>query len=283
MSSAFTLSIPGFTIACEAWGDNTLPPMLALHGWLDNVMSFAPLADYLKAHFYIVAIDLPGHGLSSHLALGGHYHFIDGIFSIINVINALGFDKVHLMGHSMGACLASLVAGVIPERILSLILIEGLGPFSSPEDTCCNQLTHYARYTELVKNKQAKPYPSFELAAKARTKNGHLSFCHAEMLCKRGVIEKDNLFYWRHDRRLITSSPLQMTEPQILSCLEAITTKTYFIRASQGFIFHEDVIQKRIKAIKQINVTEIQGGHHVHMEQPDALRKHLVDVINTRA
>lgn len=280
MSIAFTLSIPGFTIACEAWGDNTLPPMLALHGWLDNAMSFAPLANYLKHHFYLVAIDLPGHGLSSHLADGGHYHFIDGVFSIINILNTLGFDKVHLMGHSMGACLASLVAGVIPERLLSLILIEGLGPFSSPDDTCCSQLAHYARYTQLVKNKQAKPYSSFELAANARTKNGQLTIDEARILCERGVIEKDGFFYWRHDRRLMTSSPLQMTEQQILSCLEAITSKTCFIRASEGFVFHEELVQNRINAIKKIQTIPLKGGHHVHMETPDALAKHLVTFIH---
>ena len=39
----FDLSIPGFTIACKAWGNANNPPMLALHGWLDNANSFARL------------------------------------------------------------------------------------------------------------------------------------------------------------------------------------------------------------------------------------------------
>ena len=46
----------------------------------------------------------------------------------------------------MGACLASLIAGVATEQVLSLILIEGLGPFSQPEQTCRKQLAQYINH-----------------------------------------------------------------------------------------------------------------------------------------
>src|SRR5262245_54247330 len=121
------LTIPGLTIACKCWGNPQNPPILALHGWLDNANSFDYLAPYLEDQYYLIAIDLPGHGHSSHIAQGAYYHFSDGIFTVIEIINALKLDKVHLLGHSMGACLASLVAGVTPDRFPSLFLIEGLG------------------------------------------------------------------------------------------------------------------------------------------------------------
>ncbi len=47
------------------WGNPNAPAVLGLHGWLDNVATFAPLSPLL-ADLQIFAIDLPGHGLSEH-------------------------------------------------------------------------------------------------------------------------------------------------------------------------------------------------------------------------
>jgi pimeloyl-ACP methyl ester carboxylesterase len=113
---AIQLQIPGFTIACKAWGNPEDQPIIALHGWLDNANSFDEIAKRLQDKYYIIAVDLPGHGHSSHLPAGCIYHFTDGIFIVLEILNALKLKKVHLLGHSMGACLGSLIAGVAPER-----------------------------------------------------------------------------------------------------------------------------------------------------------------------
>ena len=90
---ALTINIPGFTIAYKCFGDPSLPPMLALHGWLDNANSFDLLAPYLEKHFHLIAIDFPGHGHSSHLPIGCHYHFIDGIFPPYKLLKAWAINK----------------------------------------------------------------------------------------------------------------------------------------------------------------------------------------------
>ncbi|MDI9819270.1 MULTISPECIES: alpha/beta fold hydrolase [unclassified Legionella] len=272
----FTLSIPGFTIAGKAWGNPAHPPVLALHGWLDNANSFDLLAPYLEKQLYLLAVDLPGHGLSSHLPEGCHYHFIDGLLTVLQIIKALRFKQVHLLGHSMGACLASLVAGVYPEQILSLALIEGLGPFSKPEESCRKQLAQYFQHLSYhYKNMEAKPYPSIAAAAEARAKRGYLSVEHAEILCQRGVHKQNNVFYWRHDRRLLTANPLRMTEGQVLSCLKNITAKSCLIWAEGVSIFNEYDMNTRIKAVANLTIYQLKGGHHIHMEQPEAVADYL--------
>ncbi|KTC78123.1 alpha/beta fold hydrolase [Legionella brunensis] len=272
----FNVAIPGFTIAGKAFGNPNRPPMLALHGWLDNANSFDLLAPYLEKQFYLLAIDLPGHGHSSHLPEGCYYHFTDGIFSILEVMKALQLKQVHLLGHSMGACLASLIAGVAPEKILSMILIEGLGPFSKPEEACCEQLAQYLQHTS-IKEKEAKPYSSMHLAAQARAKRGYLSLEHAEILCQRGTLEQNNAVYWRHDRRLLTPTPLRMTEGQILSCLRGITAKSCLIWAKDSSVFNEYDIKTRCNAVANLKVYQLPGGHHLHMEYPEALARCLTE------
>lgn len=273
-----TLAIPGFSIACKIWGNPDKPTILALHGWLDNANSFAPLAPYLENDFNFVAVDLPGHGHSSHLPKGCHYHFFDGIFIVIELINALKLDKVHLLGHSMGACLASLVGGVVPERFLSLCLIEGLGPFSHPAETACQQLREYAHFI-VQKNKKPKGYDHINSAALARAFKGYVSLDIAKILCERSLIEKKGKFYWRHDQRLLERSPLRMTETQILSCLQEITAKTYLLLSSRGFAFDTEIINTRIKTVKNLTLKKMDGGHHIHMEQPEVISKLLADFI----
>lgn len=270
------LHIPGFEIAYKAWGDANNPPILALHGWLDNAATFDWLAKLLAKDYYFIAIDLPGHGLSSHLALGCHYHFCDGIFTVVEVIKALGFDKIHLLGHSMGACLASLIAGVAPQKIISLALIEGLGPFSSPEETACAQLKDYLKYQIHDHDKPFRGYKNPHEAAQARAKRGHVSIKLAEKLCERGLKENDGLYYWRHDRRLLIPTPLRMTEVQILSCLENVKAQTCLIWAEDGFSFDTSLLKQRREAIAHLEEHQLQGGHHIHMEKPEKIAEILL-------
>lgn len=278
--NTFTLTIPGFTIACKSWGNPEAPIILALHGWLDNANSFDSLAPYLSDNFYLVAVDLPGHGLSSHLPNGCYYHLIDGIFTIIRIIEALKRKQVHLLGHSLGACLASLLAGVSPEKILSIALIEALGPLASPEQSCQPQLAYYLQYGMVLEDKHTKPYSSLLLAAETRAKRGYLSLEHSHKLCERGMYEQDGALYWRHDKRLLAPSPLHMTEAQVLSCLSTITAKSMLCSANNGYSFSEKDMQARIKAVKNITVIQLEGGHHIHMEKPDAVGPLLANFFN---
>ncbi|MDI1353124.1 MAG: alpha/beta hydrolase [bacterium] len=275
------LNVADLVIACKVWGVPENPPIIALHGWLDNANSFDQLAECLQQHYYIIAVDLPGHGHSSHLPKGVHYHFIDGLFLVLQIINALQLDKVHLLGHSLGACLASMIAGIAPERFLSLSLIEGLGPLTRSEESAQKQLSQYLQYLTQEKVKKYKGYAQFEHAALARSLKGYVSRDIAKILCERGLIKKKGYYYWRHDPRLLASSPLQMTEVQVLSCLEQIQAKTFLLWASEGFSFNYQLIAKRIMTVKHLTVERMSGGHHIHMEQPEAVAQLLADFYKT--
>ena len=207
---------------------------------------------------------------------------MDGILTLIQILNALKLNRVHLLGHSMGACLASLAAGVAPERFLSVALIEGLGPFSHPADTACKQLSDYLDYLTKKEPKKSKGYDSFDKAARARAVKGYVSLGIAQKLCERGLREEQGFFYWRHDERLFVPSPLRMTEEQILACLQQVTAKTCLIIASEGFSFEVKLMQNRAKIMQHLDVKRLEGGHHIHMEEPEMVAGVLVDFFESR-
>ena len=88
-----------------AWGDVSEPLVFAIHGWLDNALSFARLAPLMDGcHF--VAIDLSGHGLSSHRSADASYHIWDEIPQLLKVIDQLDSNPIAVIGHSRGAAVA---------------------------------------------------------------------------------------------------------------------------------------------------------------------------------
>ena len=85
------LAVVRQTWAGLAWGEAGAPPVLLLHGWLDNAGSFAPLARAAGSALWVP--DLPGHGRSGHRPAGAWYHFVDYVSDVLALVQALGLDS----------------------------------------------------------------------------------------------------------------------------------------------------------------------------------------------
>lgn len=108
-----------------AWGAG--PPLLLLHGLGALGRFWEPLAPFLAPQARLLAPDLPGHGESAPLPSPT---LPEGVRWLVRLLDALGLDRVSLVGHSLGGTLALALALRCPERVLRLVLIAppGLGP-----------------------------------------------------------------------------------------------------------------------------------------------------------
>jgi pimeloyl-ACP methyl ester carboxylesterase len=262
------LNLPNRSIAALAWGPKNGKPILALHGWLDNAASFIPLAPYLK-DFRVIAIDFPGHGLSSHLPDGIYFHFVDYVADVVNIIDYLGLEKCAILGHSLGAGIATLVAGVFPERITALGLIDGIGPISVTEqqmpEMMGKAITEYAH----LPKKKLTIYKNAEEASQARLKASTMKISSVNLLVARGLKAVDQGFVWRTDPRLLCKPLVMFTEAQIAPFLSKISSKTCLLRPSPGWPFDEKLFTARINYLQNIEVHRIKGEHHIHMDEPE--------------
>jgi pimeloyl-ACP methyl ester carboxylesterase len=276
----FTLELAdGMRLAALAWGPEDGERVLALHGWLDNAASFARLAPRLEG-IRTVALDLPGHGLSDHFPRGWVHHFIDWVPVVLAAVDALGWERLSLVGHSMGAGISSLVASVAPDRVRRMVLIEGLGPLSGSAEGAPERVAAaLADEADLVHRADRGPHPDLRSAILARMRGTELDEDTARLLVERGVTATSDGVRFRHDPRLKLRSRLRMTEDQVRAFLAAIRCPVLAVRASHGFPFPPDDAQARLERIPDCRTLEVEGDHHVHLTSAERIARPVADFL----
>lgn len=251
-------------LAAQRWRLGELP-VLALHGWLDNSGTFNRLAPHLEG-CDLVCLDLPGHGYSEHRPPGVPYHFIDWIPDIFAAADSLGWEKFALMGHSMGAAIASVAAGTLPERISSLVLIEGLGPFTSPDDEAPKVLQ------KAMLHRISKTSRVYETKAKAqqRLEARDLSPEGAACLLERALREADGGWSFSYAKRAMAPSRARPSEGQVRAFLSRIACPTLLIKATEG-LKTPDSYRDRAELIADLETVTLEGGHHLHLDLPETV------------
>ena len=255
------------------------PLLIALHGWLDNGASFLPLAPYLD-DFHLVCVDLPGHGHSDHKTTP--YVFVDWLDDLYQITQAAGWPRFVLLGHSLGALIASAYAGVFPEQIERLILLEGLGPLTQPDEAVPAQIRRAILNRSRTRERSAAGFASIDEAVAARCKVADITPAAARLICERQLEERAGRWQWRSDPRLRDLSPLRMSEGQAQALIKAICCPVLFIRGEQGFAELEAQWQLRQGAFRQIEQVILPGNHHFHMENGAATAVCIVNFCQVR-
>jgi len=97
-------------------------PLLLLHGGLGTTDMFAPILPRLAEHRTVIAVDLQGHGRT---ALGERPFGLEAIGDdMAAIVKALGYDKVDVMGYSLGGGVAFRMAVQHPEAVRRLVLVS---------------------------------------------------------------------------------------------------------------------------------------------------------------
>lgn len=127
------IEVGGKKLRYLAVGEGTGTPLLMIHGFGADLGAFMFNQAALAEGRTVYAVDLPGHGSSAKDVGDGSPTALAA--DIGRFIDALGLQKVHLAGHSLGGAIAVLLAEKMPGKVASLLLIApwGFGPeISSP-------------------------------------------------------------------------------------------------------------------------------------------------------
>jgi pimeloyl-ACP methyl ester carboxylesterase len=281
----FTLDTPLGRVTGLRGGDAGAPRVLALHGWLDNAASFVPLAPHLHG-IELVAVDLPGHGASPHLPAGADYSFAAAVNAVLDIADALGWDRFNLLGHSMGAGISSLVAAACPQRVEKLVAIEALGALAEVPERTVARLREAIAATRALPGKSLRVFSDLSIAVHARMAAGsqvgsRLSETAARLLVERGVVPVEGGFVWSSDPRLTLPTMQRMTEPQVRDLVAGIEcpTRVIFAEPAQTYL-PEPLRRERAGLLPRGELIVMPGGHHLHMEEPAAVAGAIGDFLS---
>jgi pimeloyl-ACP methyl ester carboxylesterase len=269
-----THDIRGIGYQVSEWGDSSLPLLVLLHGWNDTGSSFQFFVDALQKDWFVIAPDWRGFGESRCRAES--YWFPDYIADLDRLLSLYSPEKpARLVGHSMGANVAGLYAGIMPERVAAFVNIEGFG---LPESDPSNSPAHYRRWIETSREAQAyATYPDFaQLAERIRKRSPRMSEDMARFVARLWAAEEDDgTIVLRADPAHRLPNAIQYRRAEARACWEKIMAPVLVVKGAESDFFaraEKHAGPNEIDAFAAAESIEIpDAGHMVHFEQPAAL------------
>jgi len=251
--------------------------VLALHGYLDHALSFKALSVFLP-NYEIWCLDLPGHGLSAPLPDQDGTFILNWLPLLGRALDELDWDDFTILGHSMGAVVSQLLAGV-DQRISNLVSLDALGTISSTQEENLDRFQKlfngrnkrfptrfYNDYQSLVKSRETGLFP---LSAKS-----------AAIMGKRAVGYSDQGWFHRYDRKLRDESIWRLSESDTQAWLARIQCSVHLaLFNAHQWPQYKPVMKQRIATIQSISVVEMPGSHHLHLESPERVASWLKTVL----
>ncbi len=118
----------GWTVRALRMGEGEATPLLLIHGFGGDLLSWQFNQDFWAQQRPVIAIDLPGHGGSSKQVPHGDVASLARM--VAAAMDALEISRAHFAGHSLGGAIALQLALDEPARVASVTLVcsAGLGP-----------------------------------------------------------------------------------------------------------------------------------------------------------
>jgi pimeloyl-ACP methyl ester carboxylesterase len=203
-------------------------------------------------------------------------------------------EQTSIIGHSMSAGISMLFAGMYPERVNKLLLIDGFGPIaataSKTPELLKKAINQENAFYKGSAGKDKKVYENVGKAIDARVRNvssypGKQSLsreaasalvCRGTMLVNNNNDDEDidennpNSVVFRHDPRLFLPSYTYFSNEQILHFIDGITSKTLLIQGENGWpVESSDIIERKKHFESKENLLThkiLPGSHHLHLD-----------------
>lgn len=271
-----TVTIRGFGLHLRIWGDLSKPMVVLQHGGKDHGRSWDWTVAALVDDYCCAVPDSRGHG-DSDWSRSGSYDTFDHVKDMSAVIDHLidlgAKPPFHLIGHSFGGNIVLNYTAAQPERVRSLMSIEGLGfsqktyddimakPFS---ERMANVLDHRRKALE----RGPRVFKSQEEGIK-RMKSLHtqLSEEQATHLARHALREVDGGYRWKHDP-LLGAMPVRPVPPsEYGEAFGTITAPIFMMYGSESWASNPDA-DGRLDAFQNVEFKLFEGaGHWLHHDQ----------------
>ena len=267
------IHIRGLEYHIREWGDPKSPSIIFLHGWMDVSASFQFTVDCLARDWHVFSPDWRGFGLSEWAKTD--YLFQDYIGDLSVIIDILSpKEPVIVIGHSMGGNVASILAGVRPDRFRKLILAEGFGLRPTVPQQAPGRYKKWIRCISAPK--KLKPYNTLdEVASRIMDNTPNMKLANSKFLASHWAKEgKNGRIELRADPKHKHPNPYLYQPEEAMACWKEITAPVLWIHSDSNWLknFMSDQYEKiesYRKAFKLLSeVTINKSSHMMHLDQP---------------
>ncbi len=259
----FNFEISG-EITRETNEGDTAPKLVFLHGLMGSLSNWRSLVKHFSESYQVLTYDQRGHGRSFKPESG--YAPSDFADDLHQIINDLGWDKINLVGHSMGARNALQFAALYPERVQSLVM-EDMGPESVDKsvDRITGLITSVP--TPFKNKQQAKDFfagPFLEIHKENKQVATLAKFFYSNLdQAEGGSID------WRFSKEGILKTMEEGRGVDRWAEFTALSMPTMVMRGEYSNDLSREVFDKMQSVNRKAKAIEVKGvGHWIHFEKP---------------
>lgn len=273
-------------IGLTRWGSPDAAPVFLLHGWMDCAAAWQLLVDRLPDDWPLLAIDWPGYGRSDRH--DQHYWFPEHLAELDWLLEEFSPERpARIIGHSMGGTIASMYAGVRPERVAWLVNMEGIGMPELPPGQLPELITGWL--AALRTPPQARRYPDLEELATALCRaNPCLPIANARYLAAAWTRPVAGGFEMLADPRHQMRSPMRYSRAELEACWSQVRAPQLLLYGAESGhsrrVLGTDLptgLQKLMPALVIRAISE--AGHLMPYEQPEQVARAIVQFAATQA
>ena len=233
------------------------PPIVLVHGISDDGLCWSPVAEVLSTEYDVIMVDLRGHGKSD--APDDGYDMVSMATELSGLITGLGLVNPVVLGHSLGAMTAMILAGLTPDLPLAIILEDppAFWSVSPPSPEEADSRIEMRMWLEDLKRKTRE-----DLLEVARLENPLWS--------------EAELGPWADSKHRFSHKITQIAEHQetiavdFPTLLGQITCPVLLITAApeRGAILSDEDVAELQKSVPHLKEAHIPGaGHNIRREQ----------------
>lgn len=258
-----------------------------LHGWQDNAGSFDTLIPHLPSNYSYLAIDWPGHGLSSHFPKGCFYHMNDMALILEEIRVKLKWKQISVIAHSMGVVVSFIYASLFPSRIDFMCGIDTLRP--PPRLPINLAMSHmkklYVLYNEFIEEPEYTHDEIKERIYKSSLKSVNQD--KIDYLMKRGVKSTSgnpSRFQFTLDIRARYLFPLIIEHEVSMHYIKQVKAAYLFIKSEdRTYEEPEEMFHEALEQFKEYNprfeIIRCKGTHHLHLNDPTLISNEISEFL----
>ena len=250
------------------WGTARRRPMLLLHGGSQTAHSWDEFSREMRRDYRVIALDQRGHG-DSEWSRAGIYTARAQTQDVHRFVNLLGLERIILIGLSMGGRNSIMYAGMHPERIDRLVIVD-VGPEIMKKGG-----RNIRRFTS-----SADILPTFDdFIDRAHQFNPRRPIEQLRERLSWNLRQlPDGRWTWKYDRRFRGRRQRSAYQEDLWPYVRRIKAPTLIVRGGESDILSDRQAKRLQKAIPGCALTVVEkAGHTVPGDNPPAFRKAVTD------